>query len=266
MQTRPYVPGRVLWGALTANLVRSYDDGSNGWRYREVGEAVNENFLFGYLWPAIPKSEKIVSLDDLEVRFPWDEKELPFDYLFLDAYASTALDYTSYSASEGTLHHVEYIMPYTRGADPKPVFLVGDIFVRSGFTKEENVLQKWEHALRNLQLGGERSYGWGRVEVVEITSNGKTLLETQGFQVSKHENEVVITVEKENSKALSHVLTSITKTMLRYPLEVLTGYEMGVDGRYKLVESPPIAYLPGVCLVKGTKIQIKSHGLWEVVK
>ncbi len=276
MQTRPCVPGRVLWGALTARLVRDYDDGANGQRYAEVGEAVRENFRFGYLWPAIPKGSEPIekkespSLDDLEVRFPWDEKEPPFDYLFLDAYASTALEYDRHVAGEGMLHQIEFIRPYTRtipGKDPKPVYLVGDIFIKDNFSFEGNILKNWSEVLHNLQLGADRTYGWGRVELIKCNSESLSLLEKEGFKINEGKE---LSIETTNSLpetfSLAHVLCN--KNPLDGQIEVLTGYETNPQtGRPRLISDPPVAYVPG------TKIREKKTftfsreypGLWEMI-
>ncbi len=266
MQTRPYVPGRVLWGALTARLVRDYDDGANGQRYREVGKAVKENFRFGYLWPAIPKGsepiekKKSSSLDDLEVRFPWDEKEPPFDYLFLDAYASTALEYDRHVAGEGMLHQIEFIRPYTRtipGKDPKPVYLVGDIFIKDNFSSEGKILKNWSEVLHNLQLGADRTYGWGRVELINLDDKHCLI---------KNEGEEDIAINIENSRTLAHVLCN--KNPLDGQIEVLTGYETNPQtGRPRLISRPPVAYVPGTKISGEKKFTFSREypGLWEMI-
>ncbi|HEX9926566.1 MAG TPA: hypothetical protein VGD99_28225, partial [Anaerolineae bacterium] len=54
MQSRSYVPGKVLWAALTARLTRDYDNGRDGQRYEKIGNKVCQHFRFGYLYPALP--------------------------------------------------------------------------------------------------------------------------------------------------------------------------------------------------------------------
>jgi len=145
-QTRPYVTGRMLWGALTARLVR---DANNGANYGEVGQNIDEGFpAFSYFYPSVnPKKVEL---------WPWDDPEL-FSWLFLGSYASTALR-DGHSAEEGMLHETEYIAPRTR--DDRPVYLIGYLLEPSGKFQSE-----WHQALSRLQLGGERGYGWGRLAV-----------------------------------------------------------------------------------------------------
>ncbi|WP_322797546.1 RAMP superfamily CRISPR-associated protein, partial [Thermoflexus sp.] len=154
MQTRPYVTGRVLWAALTARLTRDLGRGTRARGYQGIGAKIKKNFRFGYLWP---------SLDGETPYFPWDHDD--FEYLLLGSYVSTAIDYDRQAAQEGSLHEVEFIAPVAR--DGRPVYLIGDLWVRVDDPWVRDVLSPelqrlWE-VLNRLQLGGERTYGWGRV-------------------------------------------------------------------------------------------------------
>lgn len=92
MQTKPYVPGKLLWAALTARLTRDRDPSRTpqGKDYQDIGDKIKGNFRFGYLWP---------SLDQDRPCFPWEHDD--FDYVFLGSYVSTALDYGREAADEG---------------------------------------------------------------------------------------------------------------------------------------------------------------------
>ncbi len=144
--TRPYVHGKALWGALTARITRE-STLARSRDYRDVGNKVNEQLAFSYFYPTIGEN---VSL------WPWDDPER-FAWQFLGSYASTALDYSQNSAADGSLHETEFIAPHTRYN--QPVNLVGYIFERDDCTLP------WRDALSKLQIGGERTYGWGRVRL-----------------------------------------------------------------------------------------------------
>ena len=143
-QTRPYVTGRSLWGALTARLTREHRSKD----YEGMGKKVDEQLAFTYFYPSTSKDTDAVEL------WPWEDDWDKFAWAFLGSYASTALE-NGRSAEAGSLHETEFIAPYTR--DEEPVYLVGYIFER------EDCQLDWQSALNKLQLGGERSYGWGRV-------------------------------------------------------------------------------------------------------
>ena len=158
-QTRKYVPGKVLWGALTARLTRLSGKGDSSKGYIDIGKAVANHFRFSYLWPSLDEGETFF--------YPWDHKE-EFDYFLLNSYASTALNYDFQSSEEGTLHETEYIAPKTR--ENQQVYLKGDLWVEETDLPQD--LKKWKEALQKIQLGSERNYGWGRVELISSLQDG----------------------------------------------------------------------------------------------
>jgi len=152
-RTRGYVTGRVLWGALTERLTRDRKQGkgpaTDSEAYAGVGQRVHSHLAFTYFYPTTDP-------DDTEYLRPWDDG---FRSRFLSTYTSTALAYPQQSAEEGTLHEVEFLSPRTLNTG-EPVYLVGYIFAREG-------APRWQSALKRLQMGGERGYGWGWVEPVD---------------------------------------------------------------------------------------------------
>ena len=263
MQTRPYVPGRVLWGALTARLVRDYHPEADGGAYRQIGEDLKRNFRFGYLWPALSRVSTISSLKDLKIYFPWQEEDKEaFDFLFLDCYTSTALDHGYRGAEEGTLHHVEFIRPYTRsplGEESRPVYLAGDIFVKRD-VENHPILKYWPEAIAKIQLGGERAYGWGRVELVYGAKDQK-LVEVEGkFMINQDTLEIIANKE---TYLFAHLEIS-ESVELRGPVEVLTGYHTQASGEIKLIKNPPITLVPGTKVLPGNKFILSENpGLWK---
>lgn len=156
--TRPYVTGRALWGALTMRLTRDDPNrkmpATDSARYQQVGKQVNEQLAYTYFYPATSEG------DGYQVALPWENESL-FRRRFLSSYNSTALIYPHNSAAEGTLHEVEFLSPFTLD-DGKPVFLIGYIFERNGCQLA------WRKACERIQLGGERGYGWGVLELVTL--------------------------------------------------------------------------------------------------
>ena len=196
MMTRPYLPGRNLWAALVEQLTLRYTDAGDA-DYKKAQEFVSDNFRFSHFWTAVPKSPDVCDAtairepDDLLVVLPPDlsdkgnELSCYFDYLFLDGRAMTALKGTT--AAEGTLHEVEFIRPWTRpirlkcaGRPSQPVFLVGDMWCKEDannrcvWVERCRIKAFWNHigstveivgCLRELQVGGERTYGFGRLQL-----------------------------------------------------------------------------------------------------
>ena len=238
MQTRGYVPGKILWAALTARLTRDYDDGANGKQYETIGRQVQKYFRFTYLYPATQNS------NGFKTHYPWEDD---FDYLFLHSYASTALDYTSQSAEDAMLHETEFIAPYTRTG--QPVYLTGDLFVK---TDLPTPLDKWQDVLHKLQLGAERGYGWGRVQLVSCKKVEKSSSEPHGYV---HHGRITAHLRVKNA------------SNVQGPIEVLIGWERNNDpnqrGEWKLGNEPIICYAPGAMITKEGNFQIVENGLWK---
>jgi hypothetical protein len=159
-RTRPYVTGRGLWGALTMRLTRDaylgHGPATDSQQYHQFGDQVHSLLAFTYFYPA----QKSNTHDGYSVQWPW-ENESAFRRRFLSSHSGTALSYPAQSATEGTLHEVEFISPLTLDTG-EPVFLMGYMF-----EKEGNAL-KWQEAFQRFQLGGERGYGWGDLELIGI--------------------------------------------------------------------------------------------------
>jgi hypothetical protein len=156
-RTRPYVTGRVLWGALTMRLTRDAANGrgpaADSREYQSVGEEVHDSLAYTYFYPATKSGTAY------QIAWPWPD-ESQFRRRFLSSYSGTALTYPQQSAATGMLHEVEFISPHTLDTG-EPVFLIGYVFER------DDCKLAWQAACTRLQLGGERGYGWGNLEWIE---------------------------------------------------------------------------------------------------
>ncbi len=266
MQTRPYVPGRLLWAALTARLTRGTGKGNDAAAYRHVGDQLQAYFRFGYLWPGLGEkdTDKKSYVPPERPYFPWEHEE-DFDYLLLGSVMSTAIVPHQATAHEGSLHEVEYLAPHTR--DGRPVFLLGDLWVDEDALP--TTLQGWKEALRHIQLGGERGYGWGRVRLETDFTNGGQ--QGKGSTLGGHEweedgSEVVITL-KPDGKLDAHALAAgdhaLPAEAVQSPVEVLVGWGW-YGGRYGL-SAAQVAYSPGGRVTQDTKLIVGPHGIWQAI-
>lgn len=232
-QTRGYVPSRNMWAALTARLTRDAGDGADGRRYEEIGSQVKEFFRFSYLYPALRENDGYIP------HYPWEDD---FDYLFLDSYASAALDYTRQAAEGGLLHETEFIAPYTRTGSP--VYLTGALYVRGGDALPEP-LKNWKDALFRLQLGGEQGYGWGRIR-----------LETFKGQDGRMEGEPPVVEKVQDKEGRWRIIAHLDvgnpeAAYVHGPIEPQIGWERDnrPDSTPKWrLSSPTIAYAPGAVI------------------
>lgn len=168
---RPYVPARVLWGAVTAEISRSRN-GDSFPDYGKLGWEIALNCRFTYLYPA----EK--SGDDYLVWLPQYAKaegrrwycpngkrnlsDRDFMRRLLDSRSGTAIAPETDSASEGTLRETECINPWWRDssgdqAKPNPMFLLGYVFLRN------NSFRRQFDNIDTVFVGGDTRYGLGKI-------------------------------------------------------------------------------------------------------
>jgi hypothetical protein len=256
-RTRPYVTGRALWGAFTERLTRDAAPGpaTDSKLYQHMGERVHGQLAFTYFYPT-------TRCDGTVELWPWQDG---FRSRFLSTYASIALAYPQQSADEGTLHEVEYITPHTLDTG-SPVYLAGYVF-------ERDDAPAWQSALSRLQSGGERGYGWGRVEPVGPPEpwDGRSLF--GWYTVKADPWPPVLTAEK-GARLLAHALAidfdvehkAVSGVDGR--VEPLVGRETHPhDGRFGVWVSRParICHAPGSMVAAGTRMQIGPYGIWEAV-
>lgn len=246
-QTRPYVTGRSLWGALTARLTREF----GGSDYPSIGKEADAQLIFTYFYPS--------SRPDSVSLWPWSDQWDEFAWTFLGSYASTALENGRY-AEAGSLHETEYIAPYTRnstyGEVPTSVYLVGYIF------QNDNSAGKlhWQEILRKLQFGGERGYGWGRVDLehCEEIKDGKCF----DYELSCQGVRPQITVP-EGKELLAHTI-AVDDTGVVGTIEPLVGRETKSHTSFgKSLSNAEVCWVPGGKVTQEQTFQIHEKGIWK---
>lgn len=240
-RTRPYVTGKTLWGALTARLTR---EGGTG-NYQQIGQEVSQRLAFSYFYPS--------NKSDCVMLWPW-EKPDEFAWLYLNTYVSTALNYEQNSAEEGSLHETEYIAPYTR--EGEPVYLIGYIF------EQQECSLKWKDVLSRLQLGGERTYGWGRVQVQDDPQEAQNFW--PGWKVDLTGPRPRLEAQAE-ATLYAHLFHSDSLLNLCGALEPLVGRETGEADQFgRRIVPLGLAWAPGARLMAPHSLQIANFGLWQI--
>jgi len=248
-RTRPYLTGRAFWGALTMRITRelqlSKPESAN--TYAEVGEAVHRDISYSYFYPAVRTDS------GYQILWPWNNPDT-FRYRLIRSYASTALDYPMQSAAEAFLHESEFLSPHTLDKG-EPVFLTGYMFV--------NDLCKldWKNALKKLQFGGDRCYGWGDVKleycnpvVNNSLFNGAVLFEDNIVNLNK----------PAQMQLLAH--TTATGVNADGDIEPLVGREWRKNGRAgRHVEFTGICFTPGSTLKQPARFHVGRFGIWQKI-
>jgi hypothetical protein len=250
--TRPYVTGNMVWGILTAGLTRALSTVNGGAAYRGMGRRVNDQLAFSYFYPS--------TREDIEIRWPWKEPDY-FAWHYLGSYASTALDYGHFGAREGSLHETEFIRPNT--PDGKPVFLIGYVF-------EDSLAERlpWREAMYHCQAGGERSYGWGRLEARDKSFNKDSSL--FGLPVNREGERPEVSITEKKEYLLSHALANgldadgaIEPLVSREWHNTKNGSGRGPGQSLK---NHGICYAPGSVVNRGNKFILEPYGIWRLSK
>jgi hypothetical protein len=239
--TRPYLPGRALWGGLTARLTRDFPTLGT---YESVGREVQESLAFSYFYASLS--------DQTVTDWPFDEKWWEFSSRFLGSYASTALA-DGHSKEDGSLHETEYLCPIVEGA--RQVFLVGYILERDGCRL------RWRDVLDRAQFGGERAYGWGRVVGCKPFQQSSDIF---GLPLDL-DGERPVVRWRSGRPALAHVRAA-ADWCVEGAIEPLVGRitnpRRGVPG----VEhsAADVTWIPGSALLEDDEVacQIQENGIW----
>ena len=242
--TRSYLHGKALWGALTARITRDTTSAHPD-DYRHIGQKVHDQLAFSYFYPT--------TQDDVSL-WPWDNPER-FAWMFLNAYASTSLNYSRNSAEDGSLHETEFIAPFTR--DGKPVYLMGYVF------EKEGCKLPWQEAFARLQLGGERTYGWGRITVEafpvsqQVRLFGQHVVTLDGTQPHLHleKGDVLLAHTRAHGDGAVAAIGRVVP---------LVGRETSKAGEHgRCVNMVGVYWEPGSRLDASTELAIGKDGLWH---
>lgn len=247
--TRRYVPGRAIWGALACRLARDCYNRD----YQKAGKEVHENTRYTYLF--VSDCAETVSV------FPWEDEE-EFSWRYLHSYTSTAQTEKK-SKLDGSLHETEFIGARSRNGGA-PVWLHGYIWVKGSADK---ILE----SLRSLQIGGERSYGWGRMaEVFWVHLNSEdTLFGTFGWKLDDDALtlEAAATAEPHCHSVLAHVVGS-EGNPLQGRVEALLGRTteptVGEEQFGRVISPASICFAPGAVALAPAVYRVQRFGLWDV--
>lgn len=267
-RTRHYVPARTLWGALTARLTRDTKAcrliGVNDGEYDKMGARVKQQIAFSYFFPAIKDQPPVHPCYEQcgLCYLSGQDKFTPemFAWRYLGSYASTALDYERNAAEEASLHEVEFISPHARSSsDSQPVYLRGYIIVAVGCKLP------WKAALQEMQVGGERRYGWGRLflDKAEEVGQGEALL-FGGLRCEAKNDARPKVLAENNATLLAHTAVSGIRNTASGEVEPLVGraWEQS-KGAGQWVEFTDVCYAPGAKIKESQTFEMTATHIWQ---
>lgn len=269
-RTRLYVTGRIFWGALTARLTREQSNRD----YLRVGKVINQHLVFSYgylsltangtqpLLPCYTTTGLKFSINGSE----WTEREI--QRFCLTSYASTALNYQSNTDKEGSLHEVEFISPRALcslnsvcvGA---PLYLTAYV-AASDTANNTPEVQGWKTALSKMQIGGERTYGFGHIALV----NGPTLSNDWWGNIVVLDKTLPEVIIDANRSLLAHVDASrlLPVDIEQGSIEPLLGRDTTPQAAFgKDINSMGVYWQPGTIVKNTIQCQIMPAGFWRTL-
>jgi len=278
-RTRYYVPGKTIWGAVTATLAREGMENYNPDIYEGVGYFVRKHMIFSYFYPL--KDENVLYPNYTDNGFGFGKKDNEnflmskeeFERDFITSYVSTAIDKSSKTAEESSLHEFELISPvkfigylFTDVKENKE-YNKGETSISIGRLEKDEILLKIENkgiqlfdSIKNMQVGGERNYGFGQVELCEKKEINKPILYSSNMIVNLDD----LSIENDDYLALAHVNTkNLNLNGIKGDLEPLVEREWNSKGAGQNVSDPKICLTPGTKFSSESKIKIECYGLWN---
>lgn len=247
-QTRPYLTGRNLWGAITARLTRDPCSNHDSRDYDGMGKQVDRFLAFSYFYPSTaPEKVCLWSWEDND-KFSWE---------FMSSYASTALS-DGRSKEDASLHETEFIAPRSR-TEGKQVYLLGYIF------EKNNCKLNWCAAITRLQFGGERNYGWGRTRLISCKED-TTGTFFERYSLDCNDTQPIITATGSDTPLLAHTIADSIHQIQQGVIEPLVGLTTTSDGKFgKTPSEVEICWTPGSTAKAKTAFLVKEKGLWYPV-
>ncbi len=244
-RTRLWVPGRNLWGGFVETIALS--KGGIDSSYKEAQKEVNNHLRFeaGFLsykadGECMPKWEDGNGSNKIGLYYG-ECSEAELQRLVLASSVSTALD--NGVADEGNLFETEYISPILLHAmdnTVSPVYLHAHVWSNNG----DSILNQ----MKTLQIGGERTKGYGRLE------KGRIVPCNSGF---KMEDDDILVISSETPFPLLVETKEIS--VLRGQAEPIIGRTTTESGKYgSHLESARICWLPGTVSQQEVKVKLSA--------
>ena len=190
--SRFYVPGKNVWGAVTASLTPRLFDRPGPAVFAVVGDSLKRGVRFSYFY--LSDGAKVYSPSFRDGDLTWSGlSDSEFRTVFAGSRLSTQLG-TDGTAEDGGLHEIEYIrhrigppesgvrLAYLCGvlwfngsceiAGRSIIVSGGDLFLYARDRNEPEI-----HLLEGLVVGGERNYGFGRIRTTAMPDSTRLKLE-----------------------------------------------------------------------------------------
>lgn len=277
--TRYYIPGKNMWGAMTANLTRTYGAEGTG-DYEKFGDLLRKNILSSYFYPAINMNKPLLPHFKKCGLFYGAYAKENFEKLFVSSFGQTAILPQSNTAEDESLHESEYIAPaIDEEGKCNQVYFVGYLFIRDGASLDDgkNIALEDEGisiktAIQELFVGGDMKYGWGRLKLANDPKSEGHQTKVFGYELIPKGNGLCIKIPKD--RPLPAHLDIESEIKVKGDIEPLVGRERGtvrdkdgkqISGPGQRISKAKACWVPGSVVAKEKILKVGEFGILGMV-
>lgn len=168
-RTRYYITARNIWGAFIANMTKMSAAAYSHEAYSNTGNVINEKLRFTNFYPVISNDVRIPCYKDDGIYYG-ELSQYEFESKVIDSYISTAINYKTGSAEDGSLHEIEFMRNKVGNED---LMFEGYLIDKDNSISGNNGNYDYNGLTLNeiityVKVGGERKCGFGRLTLVDI--------------------------------------------------------------------------------------------------
>ena len=185
----------------------------------------------------------------------WTEPE--FELHYLAAHVTTALDPASTSAQAESLHEVEYLAPHDR--EGRRTRMRGWVWL-DDVALERLAGDDWSVWPDELQVGGERRYGFGRLHLCRPAAQEESL--PAGYSFSGDGARPTLWIEA-GKPLLAHAL--VDGISAQGMVEPVVGRETQCDSERfgQHLTTAQLSWAPGSVTLQETFVLVNEWGTWR---
>lgn len=266
-QTRHYITGKNMWGALASRLARKVMNDYDQSTYNSIGSFVRQDLKFTNFYPVLDEETCLPRYTETGIVYGnginderskyWFESEM------IGSYTSTALNMKM--AEDGSLHEIEFLKNRAKG---HPVNFEGYLLASKESLNDDceiilnNNKYRIDDVVKTIEVGGERKYGFGRLAFKSIKKD-----ETNKIWDHEFNNGIVkinsgthtfFNIELNEGLRFIGDIESIVGRMW----ETLDNLKCGTGQK---ISDYKLTIVPGSKIMKDIEMKVEDYGIARVV-
>lgn len=261
--TRYYIPGKNIWASFTDNLARSKKDEKGRDGHITYGNRLKEDVRFSYFYPSADGETAMPRYTAAGLCYG-SLSAAEFEKRFIRSFGKTAIAPEKNAKLDESLHEMEFIAPIS-------LSFIGFVLIKTGVAQPVINGDMLDALFGQIFVGGERKYGWGRLELREKKEITDGKMFDFDIDVSKPINPE-LTLHK-NAYLPAHVPVK-DNMKIGGNIETLVGRDWGVVGEGsdrkigagRKISDAKLCWAPGSQFMGDDEIKLRfgTYGILEV--